>query len=142
MEAIIDTVVTCLLDITRVLVEMYQPAAAEDLSDDSDDDWDAVAYRTRSRTKAFTSQTPGLIFSSVVGARLPDDEAWSKAYLGDPECKLIMDMIRNPGLMVRKTLRQVDSSYQGPLRRDLIAPQRGFITLKEPVEYQSVHRVL
>ena len=110
MKGVANAVVTCLLDITRGLAEMHQPAAAEDLSNDSNDDCDVVAYRSRSRTNAFANQTPGLIFSSVVGARLPDNEAWSKAYLDNPECKLIMDMIRNPGLMVKKTLQWADSS--------------------------------
>ena len=31
-------------------------------------------------------------------------------------------------------------AYRGPLRRGLIAMERGFLTLKEPVQYQSVHR--
>ena len=53
-----------------------------------------------------------------------------------------MDMIRNPGLIVDKTLQRVDPSHRGPLRRGLIAIERGFLTLKEPVQYQSVHRVL
>lgn len=87
MEGIINAVFTCLLDVTRGSVELCQPVDTDDLSDDSDDDCNAVAFRTHSRTNAFASQTPGVIFSSVVGARLPDDETWSTAYLDDPEYK-------------------------------------------------------
>ena len=53
-----------------------------------------------------------------------------------------MDMIANPSLVMKKNLQKLDSAYRGPLRRGLVLLERGFLVLKEQVDYQSVHRVM
>ena len=62
-----------------------------------------------------------MTFSSVVGAKLPNNNAWSNAYLDDPKCKLIMNMLTNPALMAKKTLQQPNLAYRGPVRRGFVA---------------------
>ena len=75
-------------------------------------------------------------FSGAIGARLPDKDAWMKAYELDPITKKLRAMCTNPSLINKKNLDKLPFLYRSPLRKGCIAISDNFIVLKEP---QSNH---
>ena len=127
MTTVVTTAVRYLLEVARGSVKIFQPAKPADCEAKSDDELNAPTFRTRSHARTFGSLLLPLIFSSAVGAKLPNDKAWSRAYQDNPECKLIMDMIANPSLIMKKNLQKLNSAYRDPLRRGLVLLERGFL---------------
>ena len=42
--------------------------------------------------------------NGAVGVRLPDHEAWVKAYQADPETKLLLSFVHDPSLVTVKSI--------------------------------------
>ena len=88
---------------------------------------DGRAYQTRIRQSA---SSPLPVFNTAIGAVLPDETAWKDAYVANPECHMIFELIANPSLVVKVDLSKIHLSYHGPLRRDLIILRKSMLVIK------------
>ena len=129
---IINCVYKRLLILRRSWIEVFEPPGPSSSID-------GPAGRTHSRLH---SSSPSLVFNTAIGAVLPDETAWKDAYVADPTCRIILDLIANPSLMAKANLSKIHSSYRSPLRRGLIILQKNMLVIKEPIKHESVYRCL
>jgi hypothetical protein len=71
--------------------------------------------------------------NGAIGCRLPDSDAWKRAYTDDAECALILRLISNPALVVNENLAKVHHTLRMPLRRRLLTVENDMIIYREPL---------
>ncbi|KAL3786998.1 hypothetical protein HJC23_005509 [Cyclotella cryptica] len=69
--------------------------------------------------------------NGAIGARLPSNDRWAEAYANDKQMALIMTMIKNPSLINKHSLTDIDVNYRGPLRQSRLILENNMIILKE-----------
>jgi hypothetical protein len=60
------------------------------------------------------------LVNGAVGIQMPTQETWIDAYKGDTMCCTVMDIIANPALVTKKSLKQVHYVYRQPLQTLLL----------------------
>ena len=74
-----------------------------------------------------------VFMNASTSTRLPDKDAWVKAYDEDPETRLIKDMIQNPSLVRKENLQHVHHRLRMPLRQSLLVLENDMIIYREPL---------
>lgn len=71
--------------------------------------------------------------NGAVGTRLPDAAKWKSAYQADPQTRLIMELIANPGRIKNDTLKSIHASFRMPLRQSLLVVEDDMLIYREPL---------
>ena len=119
--AIIRCVYKRLLILRQLLLDVFEPAEPSSTID-------GPAGQTHSRQ---TTSSLMLVFNTAIGAVLPDKAAFKDDYVANLECRMILDLIVNPSLVVKANLSKIHSSYRGLLCCGLIILQKGLIQLTD-----------
>ena len=76
--------------------------------------------------------------NGAVGTKLPDNRHWSKALQDDPETKLLMRIVSNPGLAEEvKHINSLHSIYRHPARLGNFSTKDGVLFMKEIFKHDS-----
>ena len=68
-----------------------------------------------------------------IGTRLPSRPRWIAAYLADPVCVAICEMVLDPGKTCKKALEAVQYAYGHTLRQSHIVTEDDMLILHEPI---------
>ena len=129
LAAIVNCIFEILLLLRKYSVDVFNPSTP-------DFKLDAPEACTHSRQPSSSSS---LSFSSAIGAVLPNTQTWKQAYVADPKCRIIMDLITNPFLVVKVKLAKINSSYHGTLHHGLIVLESKILIIKEPIKHKSTY---
>ena len=88
------------------------------------------------------SSSPISILSSATGSIFPDEAVWNKPFPADRECQLLIVLIANPSLVKKENLDKLHYIDGGPMRRGLIATEKGMLVLNEPIAGKGTYRIL
>ena len=84
-----------------------------------------------SHAPAAITMAPAFVNGSI-GSRLPDPTVWKKALQNDPQTKILVDMVANPGLTSDKALMaKLHYVYRMPARKGNFAIRNGILYMKE-----------
>jgi len=86
---------------------------------------------TSTQAAPATLSVAPIFLNGAIGTRLPSPDRWAKAIANDDECKLMLDMVRNPANCVKENIDKVHFIYRNSLRNGLIIEENGCLFLKE-----------
>jgi hypothetical protein len=71
--------------------------------------------------------------NGAIGTRLPSRSRWIDAYLADPVCVAIREMVLDPGKICKKTLEAVHYAYRHALCQSHIVIENDMFILHKPI---------
>eukprot|EP00984_Skeletonema_dohrnii_P006306 scaffold2258_cov84-Skeletonema_dohrnii-CCMP3373.AAC.7 len=89
-----------------------------------------VMDQSRLTAAAAVSHAPNFL-SGAVGRPMPSNKDWITAYESDPNCKLLLAMLRNPSLISQEHVNKLHHIYRQPIRSSLITSEDGILHIHE-----------
>ena len=79
-----------------------------------------------------------VLMNGIINHKLPDDNTWRQAIADDPECKIILQMIKKPALIVKENLDKIHYRLRQPMRDSNLFEQNGIVYIKDRVPNKNI----
>ena len=76
--------------------------------------------------------------NGIIHHKLPTDETWRQALLADEECRLILQMLKNPALITPGKIDKLHYALRHPMRQSMIYEEDGIIFIRERVPNKNI----